>query len=376
MSSFRFLFPTESCEDAIRNWVEVKIGKQMPLQGGVSGASVYRIDAEIEFPGLQSELQPKLLQFVIKYSTKQGFQQEEKLFENSPDELKRWFVNFAAPKIPVDGNFFMIMPYLRDHETLAFIVYHKGRAETEESMKKVWEALQSIHFYKEKDRDPYEKKPADLGKLFRMYLGDMQKSLQKITRIAEILPNINSQPFTANHERIHPPSFYNEKILQIAKEVSPSFSNWTHGDCHARNILIKQENMDLKFIDIDKMQRDGDYIYDLGSLIADIDIYNSALQSRRPNFELKKKSKRSFLYVLPTNPNAAEASKLLLDKIRNLANKIGDKGWRKRLYLAEARYLLSMVPKTIDREKAFVVYCEGMKALGHACILLEKKRQQ
>jgi len=369
------LFPKESCEDAVRRWIEVKIRKQVPLQGGVSGASVYFVDTEVEFPGLQNMHKATHLRFVIKYSSGQSFEEEKGKFDDLPDELAKWFVNFATPGIPVNGDFFMIMPYLRKHKTLAHIVRRGNSAQIEGHMQKVCEVLKDIHFFKDEYRDPVDKQEPDLGKLLGLYLGEIQNSLEKNYRVVEDFPEIESKSFKVNKVKLYHPFRYLEKLLEFPRRISPCFSMWTHGDCHSRNVMIRHRDSDLRFIDIDRLRYDGDYIYDLGTLIADIEVYDSILQSRRPSFEVRRVSKNTFSYVFPEAPNGGLATKVLIDHIEKFSEQIGDKDWELRLSLSKARYLLSMVPKTIDIEKAFVVYCEGLKILSSLVDSLENKNE-
>jgi len=362
-NSLSLLFPSESCEDALRSWIEIRIRRQVPLQGGVSGASVYYVDAEIRFPGLQGAVQSKPLQCVIKYSAEEGFDAERKKFEALPESLRKWFVDFATQRILVGGDFFMIMPYLHDYKTLAHIVYHNKKDPIEQCINKVCQGLKEIHFYGDDKKTLSRNKSSDIGKLFSLYLGSIQESCEKIEHIAEILPEIGSDKFIVNGEEYYSRQFYFEKLSKKLNEISPSFCTLAHGDCHSRNLLLRPKDIDLKIIDINKFMNQGDYIYDYGTLIADIETYNCVLQARRPSFRLKR-TRRGLSYVLPRNANAKMAAELIKENVRKLAREKDDGRWEPRLELAKARYLLSMVSKTIDRERAFLVYCEGLKSLA------------
>jgi hypothetical protein len=152
--------------------------------------------------------------------------------------------------------------------------------------------------------------------------------------------------------------------LKKAPEISPCFSTLTHGDFHSRNILILPSNLDLKLIDIGNFQSDGDYIYDIGTLVADLETFNPILQGRLPHFGLTEISENTFSYTFPRSPNVSTAIESLMGNVRKLADELGDEKWQTRLSLAKARYLLDMVSRTDNYDKAFVVYCEGLKALS------------
>jgi hypothetical protein len=365
MSSFQLFFPKKPCEEAIRKWLEVKVRKQLPLQGGVSGANVYFIDAEIAFPGLHAT-KPKQLKFVIKFSSSLSFDEEKKRFRELPDELKKWFIDFATQRTLSDGDFFMIMPYLDKYQTLAFLINHGKVEQVKEIIQKVWEACKGIHFWEDKmnkSANPFEKRQPDVGKLCTLYLGGIKTSLDKSRRIVDFLKD-QERGFEANKHRFSSPRFYLEEILKKAPEISPCFSTLTHGDFHSRNILILPSNLDLKLIDIGNFQSDGDYIYDIGTLVADLETFNPILQGRLPHFGLTEISENTFSYTFPRSPNVSTAIESLMGNVRKLADELGDEKWQTRLSLAKARYLLDMVSRTDNYDKAFVVYCEGLKALS------------
>jgi hypothetical protein len=361
--SFSLLFPAESCEDALRSWIEIRIRRQVPLQGGVSGASIYHVDAEVGFPGLQGNLQSRKLQCVIKYSSEESFETERKKFDDLPEELRKWFVDFATQRILVGGEFFMIMPYLRDYKTLAHIVYHSEKEQVKQSIAKVCQSLKEIHFYPDSGRTTSRSASTDIGKSFSLYLGSIQESWEKTERLVDYFPEIGSDSFLVNGEEYHPLRFYFERLSKKLNDISPPFNTLAHGDCHSRNLMLRPKDTDLKIIDIDKFNQKSDYIYDYGTLIADIETYNGILQARRPSFRLKRTS-NGLSYTLPENSNSKMAAKLLRENVAGLAKEKEDIGWEHRLDLAKARYLLSMVSKTIDREQAFLVYCEGLKLLS------------
>jgi hypothetical protein len=140
-------------------------------------------------------------------------------------------------------------------------------------------------------------------------------------------------------------------ILGNLAELAPPFYTITHGDCHARNILLRKRDLDLKIIDIDNLEDQGDYIYDYGTLLADLETFNLILQSREPCFKLSI-VEGSVSYEIQNNCNADIAISVISERLEEIADETGDKNWKKRLKLAKARYLFSMVSKLSDEEKA------------------------
>lgn len=366
MSNLNLFFPTQSCEDAIRTWVEIRIRRQVPLQGGVSGASIFYVDAEISFPGLETE--PNNITCVIKYSTEESFEAEKKKYDKIPEQLKHWFASLEAPRVMIDGEFFMIMPFLNGYQTLSSLVYYGKKEQVEYWIKKILDCLENIHFFK-KASEKLEEIPSDkfseFAIPFGLYLTKIQESIEKSQGLLDTFPELQKEVIKINGVEYRSVHYYLDQVPAYLKELLPRFYTRMHGDCHPRNLLIKPKNEDIKIIDIDKMSDKGDYINDYGTLLADMQIFNCILQARRPNFRLSRVN-GAIDYTLEQNCNANDACRLIFDRVKKTAIAKGDsEEWERRLELAEARYLFSMVPKTLDKEKACLVYCEALKSLAN-----------
>lgn len=373
MSFMDSLLSEEYCEDAIRKWVRIDILKQIPLQGGISGAEVSIVEALIRFPELEHLFKPKRIKCVVKLSGKDDFEKEKAVYSRLPDALKDFFVDFSVPgrRALVDNRYFMIMPHLEDYKTLAYHVYHGNRDERESSIKITLDRLDRLHAVDEASKANKER--GNLGKLFSMYLGDIYTSVERIFsppgEQIHILHSflttnkLTTSEFVANEEKIYPYSFYYKKIVKISEDLCPPFLTMCHGDCHSRNIMIHLAKPDLKFIDIDKLSRTGDYVLDFGTLIADLEAYNPLLQSRKPEFELTELGDKKYHYKFSGSTEIKNAVKSLEKHIDIVAGNTDEK-WEKRLLVSKARYLLEMASKTLDVEKSFVTYCEGLRTLG------------
>ena len=251
-------------------------------------------------------------------------------------------------------------------------IFHGKSENVAEYTSVVCNVLEKIHFSREKnvELDVNKRKP-EQGLFFSLYVNKLQESFDKSTRLLETFPQLDSEKMSINGSECLSMVKIFQEIVQHMGDLSPPFSTRIHGDCHPRNILIRRRDNDLKIIDIDKLSTHGDYIYDYGTFLADLQVFNIVLQTRRPGFKLEVKD-NVFSYELPNNENAKIAYDIILENIKKIAAKYNDSNWEKRLELAKARYLFSMVSKLADKEQSCIVYCAGINALTSLISLLKK----
>lgn len=212
-----------------------------------------------------------------------------------------------------------------------------------------------------------------LVRFLNSYVGNIHGSIERILaakgkgafslRSYLVDRNLLNSEFLANGRTIHPYPVCYRKLLDRLDELLPPYSTMSHGDCHSRNIMINLQKPDLKLIDIDKLSKSGDYIYDYGTLVSDLGVYNAILQCRKPSFRLDELTGNEFSYRFDVPKTARVAIDLIEKHVQERAGET-DKKWKERILLSEARHLLEMASKTPDSEKAFVAYCEGLKCLN------------
>jgi hypothetical protein len=366
-------------QKAIKEYIEIVVAKQLPLHGGVSGAGVYFIEAIVKFPGLEEKFKPRKIRCVIKSSAKEDFEVEKTIYGDLTEKLRALFVDFASPgrRALIDGRCFMIMPLLEDYQTLAYIAYHGNEKEVESSIAITLNGLDTLHFFGEDTRKG-ALEPMSLGRFLNTYLGSIHNGIERNLAAKDkgafslrsylVDGKLFNSELVVNGEMIQPYAVCYEKLLCRLNEFAPPYSTTSHGDCHSRNIMINLQKPDLKFIDIDKVSKTGDYIYDYGTLVSDLEVYNAILQCRKPAFQLNQLSGNEFSYRFKVPKNIGVAINLIKEHIQQKTGET-DKKWKERILLSEARHLLDMASKTQDSEKAFVAYCEGLKCLNR---LVEK----
>ncbi|MCJ7431061.1 aminoglycoside phosphotransferase family protein [Candidatus Bathyarchaeota archaeon] len=338
--------------EAIKEWIKIDILKTFPIAGGVSGASVHYVSADLSFPGLaQDKFQ---VDFVAKFSDKRTFRNEQERYESLPPDLKQYFINFSAITRQVSDEFCMVMEHLRGFQTLDYLL-HSGQAygDLNDMMERVLSTLKAIHA---KHSASHEQTDLNgLSNIFRLYITDIASSISKAQKVhGGILKDLYKKETSVNGLKISPLLTLFNEVRDRWKEFESSNTSFMHGDCHARNIMVNPRTLDLKFIDIDNLDQAGDSVYDLGELLADLEVFGYIFGSRR--FSIQK-DKDEYSYEIELPKPVEEACKIMRNSIGKL-----DKKDEKRLELAKARYLLSMVPylSNLNQEKILATYLEAI----------------
>jgi hypothetical protein len=141
----------------------------------------------------------------------------------------------------------------------------------------------------------------------------------------------------------------------------------------------------LRLIDLDYLDNDGDYIKDFALLIEDVCVFRF-LFDEGYRFYLGKGSGRFVSYSTEPKlienkieypPFSSEATRLfqqqLLQHLELYAHRINDETWQERLWLALATYLLFLVTKQTEKGYATIVYVEAVKLLDELVAHLDNE---
>lgn len=148
--------------------------------------------------------------------------------------------------------------------------------------------------------------------------------------------------------------------------------------------MLDDNLQQLKLIDLDHLNEDGDYIQDLALLLEDVSVFRFLFYERY-RFHVDKDqiafvSDAAEQAVIENKieyrPFSSEAVRLFQQRIlRNVstyAGAIGDESWKERLWLALAKSLVYLVGRQTEKEYATVLYVEAVKLIDSLVAYLDK----
>ncbi len=152
----------------------------------------------------------------------------------------------------------------------------------------------------------------ELDILSKIYFSDIFNSLSKLLKLSN--KNQNYRDSLKNIVSLVN-NIYKKATL---KDLYPHYNCLMHGDLNTRNIMIKivNGNLELKLIDIDKLSLYGDYVFDIGELLVDI-------EAKLGN-------------------NFDQITQIIEKRFREFANYHNDNNFEKRLKLSKARSYIKL----------------------------------
>lgn len=347
---------------AVKEWVVVDLIEHYSLTGGVSGASIYYVRAKLSFPGVPREPLEKI-DFVIKFSGRRTFDVELENYNALHEDHKKYFLNFAATRTQIHEHFYMVMEYLEGYETLESLLYDVHlKTSPADSIRNVIKVLRSIQT--EHLPDPVQGSLA--SRAFRLYFGQLDKDISEAMRVHnDLLSELYGKVLVVNNKPLASLKASFEKVCKHAISFAPPTLARIHGDCHARNIVVNPNiPAGVKFLDIDNLDQEGDYIYDFGELFADLETFGYILGARQFNVkEYEKNGAVCYDYKVDPPQAVREALNQVKQELDDLTG--DDSNWENRFKLAKARYLFNMVSKIqkYDQDKIVAFYLEGTKIM-------------
>jgi hypothetical protein len=348
----------ERFKSAIREWVRLDLEESYPLTGGISGADVHYVRATISFPGLS--VSPVPVTFVVKFSTKRTFKIEQGKYSRLRDDLKQYFMNFSSPAKQIDSEFYMVMEHLSGFKSLETLLYKTPLECSPKSlMEGIIPVLKKMYF-----DSSGEGMQSIVSRRFNMYFGEIEQSISiALDQHTKILKPLYDQKVNVNGVPMLPLKTCFTEISKRSSDFEPKYTTLMHGDCHARNIMVNPVTHEMKFIDIDKLTNDGDYVYDVGELLADLEIFGYILGARR--FCVTQEDKQTYHYSIEPPQAVRESAETLTTELLSFARE--DENRREsRLKLSQARYLLNMLPnlEVYQKDRILATYFEATRIMN------------
>lgn len=391
------------------------------LKGGESGDLVIRIK-NIDLLGYLPRAggTDKIYSFekcITKISSQRNFYKEIEKYNSIPPNIKLYFANLDQYKTTFfmneDVYSGMFQEDLRNfnsfHEYLSSLKkkLERGSISSQESINNIKivikniievyiEILKVYYNIREKEKEKYRTKNIIIPdsfyiKKFDIAIKNIFRIIFKIKKFASLKVFLSS----SLKMKINQDSYEYEPITNYIKPYTARKRNhislknltWMHGDFHTRNIMIKEiinkkEKYDIKLIDLDNMNKSGDYLYDMGMLIADIFGYSDTIAHNKA-FQINP-GKIEYEYPLGDKiycyRNEVEnyivdilKEKEIIKKIEKCTNNL-EKKLLCRIKIAEALFLLTSLSGKHDISEVIFLYCEALRRLEEASAIVYEKR--
>ncbi len=379
----------------IKNRFDVEITGVRSLAGGITDAEIFRVDFFLKLAlvdkGQETEItSPRSL--VIKSGSLDSLLRSIARYQNLSDLLKPYFAKHAGePQIlETDSGTsgYLVMEDLTNMNTFRDIMINLDRGRLSRTQKeKLGRACDTIcrglftvyNQTKQGDTNFFG------SQLSRLYISPIEKSLINMCRVDKF-PHLKSwlNGFWLGHRKYRSIEYYLRKLESHKAKLKIPYLMLVHGDCHSRNIMVDDQLRQLRLIDLDYLDEDGDYIKDFALLIEDIAIFGFLLDDGY-RFHLHKgqvhfPSKSGEPNVIETrieySPFSSEAVRLfqrhMLKNLEVHAETINDDTWKERLWLAMATTLIYLVSKQAGKKYATVIYVEAIKLLDDLVSYLDK----
>jgi hypothetical protein len=225
----------------------------------------------------------------------------------------------------------------------------------------------------------------------RLYLSRIEEALMLATRSERVpwLKNLVRDGCRINEQRYHSLDHYLNALLKQRPRFQPHSLGLTHGDFHARNIMLSRDCEEIKLIDLDKLSWSGDYIADLGTLVEKVVIYRRLERGRQEDMNadyslsaeemtIDRKAladgeldRGGVKYPTLARPLTLRFQELLLAQVGAFARQRKDADWKLRLWLATATALFRRLAYQTRQKPAAVLYGEGIRLLHELYQFLE-----
>jgi len=388
----------------VRARMELEITKVDPLTGGYSDDDVYAVEFHYAFPLLDSRSGPGAAyqqpapRLIVKRSTRDSFIRASQNYTRLPADARSLFVRQPAEeqvyRAQETGHHFLIMEDLTDlftfHRLLRRWDYGQLTAANERLLGVAVERICGASFtmLESASQDRHEFHTMQIS---RLYLAQIEESLMRAVRSDRVpwLKNLVRGGCRVNEQQYQPLDNYLSALLKQRQRFQPRALGLTHGDFHARNIMLSKDCEEIKLIDLDKLSWSGDYMADLGTLVENVVIYRRLEHRRQEDMNadyslsaedilIDRKAptdgeldKGGVKYPTLARPLTIRFQELLIASASVFARQRKDGDWKLRLWLATATALFRRLAYQTRQKPAAVLYGEGVRLLHELYQFLE-----
>jgi hypothetical protein len=388
----------------VRARMELEITKVDPLTGGYSDDDVYAVEFRYAFPlldgrsGLGAAYQTPAPRLIVKRSSRDSFIRASQNYSRLPAETRALFVRQPAEeqiyRSQETGHHFLIMEDLTElstfHRLLRRWDYGQVSAANEQLLGGAVERICAASFamLESASQSRHEFHTMQIS---RLYLSQIEEALMRATRSERVpwLKNLVRGGCRVNEQHYQPLDHYLNALLKQRQRFQPRMLGLTHGDFHARNIMLGRDREEIKLIDLDKLSWSGDYIADLGTLVENVVIYRRLEYRRQEDMNADYSLSAEDIHIdrkaamegeldrggvkYPTlaRPLTLRFQELLLTQVSAFARQRKDADWKLRLWLATATALFRRLAYQTRQKPAAVLYGEGLRLLHELNQFLE-----
>ncbi|TAH53485.1 MAG: hypothetical protein EYC68_03020 [Chloroflexota bacterium] len=354
----------------------IQLGKPEVLSGGRAGNTVYRVqfgfitDAT-DANGTRMSFPENSLRVIIKEGDLPSLLHAREAYAKLPDDVKKFFAEHTSKPESISGDphepWYLIMQDLARFRTLSHELDRldlptptmRQKEDIVRLTRVVARGLNTIHRVNQPLKD-------SAHTIDNFYLVPLQRQLGLLSR-ADGFPALKTlvfRKFKVNSYEYRPLSAYLARLRTHQDILRPKFIGLAHCDCHTRNLMIAlngsgtQNEDTMKFIDLEHLSYDQDYLVDYGLLLEDVAFYRympdretrgaigmDQILVQIPGAEPEGLVERWDVPLLryPSFPPSTQMAMTfqyeLLDELRDFADAVKDEHWKPRLWLNTARAL-------------------------------------
>ena len=380
----------------IRERIEVELQDWTELSGGFTSDKIYRVPFSYWYPMPGSDgdhlasARRGEASVIIKRSTIDAFHTSTENYRLLPPHLRELFVRQPLEaqvyKSGTSSAYFLAMEDLAGFLTLEQLVNEwDQRAMADHVTQLLRRAVELVsHASFTLFQDTKGGRGAFPGtQIARLYLSQIEGKLAKAIARVPWLKN-PLEGYYAAEQRFKGLDYYLGVVTKHSSMLQPRYLGLTHGDLHARNIMLDRTCARLKLIDLDKLSWSGDYLADLGNLLTDVCIYRRVTEPQR-EFGLARDAvvfvsksadtvtaENTVRYPALGRPATQAIQEHMLAALQRNAEELDDTTWKPRFWLAAATSLMARLSFQTQKEPAAVLYGEAVRLLHELCRHLEQ----
>lgn len=357
---------------------EIRIAEREELSSLRSRNQVFRIhfgfktDAG-DIAGHPMETGNTHLRLIIKRGPLLALTQAIQAYKELPDELKDLFVRHSEIPYPSSGD--PMQPWYLVMEDLArwnVLGKELDRLEAAGWGRNIQEQLAQIVNAVATNLGAIHRTNSDEAAtedLERLYLNPLKNQVEQLSEPTAFpaLKSFRLNGFEANNQLYRRLNSYLEMMRAYRRELAPTYRSMVHGDCHSRNLMISADLLKIKFIDLESVVNEEDYLADYALLIEDVAFYRFIHDTERASRLLLDEMQVAIpgdksevaenpirhpklqYSAFPVDSQVALSfQRLLLKQVESFANALQDKHWKERLWLAIARALLLLSTRQLQ----------------------------